>query len=208
MPRAAVVLVLIALAGIVLVFALRPAPSPVAPSPSATASVTSRTPAATSTAPSADVPAACRGLVRGTTFATGSIDERARAAELWMASHRGQQASVVVTEDIVNAAAVRETRDQPVRDLRIAIEPAGFRLSATAVVIGSFPIRALLVPTASGGALRVDLRELDTDGLPGFFRGTVQDSITRAADPTAWGITMRIDGVAMANGCAVIWGTA
>lgn len=208
MPRAAVFLFVIAIAGLLLAFLGRP--TDVAPSPSATAGSSPTRPAATATPdPLTGVPADCRADVHGTAFTTGSIDQRASAAQQWMDAHRGQQASVIVTEDLVNEAAVRESRSQPVRDLRITIEPAGFRLSASAIVlIGSFPIKALLVPSASGGALRIDVRDLDTDGLPGFFRGSVQDSLQRAADPTAWGIKMRVLGVATRNGCAVIWGTA
>jgi len=207
MPRIAVFLFIIAIAGLLLAFLGRP--PDVTPSASAASSPTPR-PTATATAdPLTCVPAACRADVRGTAFTTGSIDQRASAAQQWMDAHRGQQASVIVTEDLVNEAAVRESRSQPVRDLRITIEPAGFRLSASAIVlIGSFPIKALLVPSASGGVLRIEVRDLDTDGLPGFFRGSVEESLQRAADPTAWGIRMRVQGVATRNGCAVIWGTA
>ena len=72
----------------------------------------------------------------------------------------------------------------------------------------SFPIKVLLVPQVSTGTLRFDLRELDTDGLPGFFRGGIEDSIRKAADPAGWGLRMRIDGIATDSGCAVVWGTA
>jgi len=205
-PRAAAILFAIAIAGIVLAFLARPA-DVVTPSPSTTRTGGPSTVRAST--PDANVPAACRGDVRGTVFATGSISQRADAAQQWMNAHSGQQASVVVTEDLVNEAAIRESRSQPVRDLRVTIEPAGFRLSANAIVfIGAFPIKALLVPTASGGALRIDVRELDSDGLPGFLRGNVEESLQRAADPTAWGIKMRVQGVATRTGCAVIWGTA
>lgn len=216
MRRAALLLFILALAVVAVLLATGPADLPAVPSlpPLATASSTPRTtPTATSTAtptptPTSTAPQACRPFVHGAVFADGPLDQRTIAAQTWLASHPGQQASVVVTDDILNAVAVRAAQNEPVRDLRITIEPAGFRLSATAVAIGSFPIRALLVPSASGGRLRIDVRELDTDGLPFFFRGSVQDSLARAADPTKWGIEMRVDGVATASGCAVVWGTA
>src|SRR4051812_23475386 len=226
MSRSAALLLLLAALGLAVLVAPRSLDAPSSGSTETTApsfsarsvapsSARSLAPSAASTlSPSATVgaltavPAACRSAVRGTVFADGSVAQRAGAAQQWMDAHRGQQASVVVTDDIVTDAAVRGAQGQPVRGLRVTIEDAGFRLSATAVFIGTFPIRALLVPTASNGVLRMDVRELDTDGMPGFFRGSVQDAIAGAADPTAWGIRMRVQGVATANGCAVIWGTA
>jgi hypothetical protein len=144
--------------------------------------------------------------VKGTAFADGSMSERASAAQSWMETHPGRQAWVVITDDVLTETAARQSRSQPVRDVRVAIEPAGFRLSATAVMIGSFPIKALLAPQVANGIVRFELRELDTDGLPGFFRGNVEDSIRKAADPAGWGLRMRIDGLATDRGCAVVWG--
>jgi hypothetical protein len=215
MRRAALILLVLALAVVAVLLATGPGDLPAVPSlpPLTTATSTPRTTqTVTSTAtpsptPTSTAPQACRAFVHGTVFADGPLDQRTIAAQTWLAAHPGQQASVVVTDDILNAVAVRAAQDEPVRDLRIAIEPAGFRLSATAVAIGSFPIRALLVPSASAGRLRIDVRELDTDGLPFFFRGSVQDALARAADPAKWGIQMRVDGVATASGCAVVWGT-
>src|SRR3954468_22105520 len=226
MSRSAALLLLLAALGLIVIVAPRSAEVPSSGSTATrppSASARSLAPSAAATLPrlgapapspsvSADalaaVPAACRSAVRGTVFADGSVAQRAGAAQQWMDAHHGQQASVVVTDDIVTDAAVRGAAGQPVRDVRVAIEQSGFRLSATAVFIGTFPIRALLAPSASAGVLRMDVRELDTDGMPGFFRGSVQDAIAGAADPSAWGIRMRVLGVATANGCAVIWGTA
>lgn len=216
MPRSAALVLLGLIVGLVVV--VSPRRSDVASTPVPTARPETSAPVlarpTTTPAPSATtdalaaVPSACRALVRGDAFADGSVSQRAGSAQQWMDSHRGQVASVVVTDDIVTDAAVRGSQGQPVRDLRVTIEPAGFRLSATAVFIGTFPIRALLAPSAVNGALRMDVRDLDTDGMPGFFRGSVQDAIVGAADPSAWGIRMRVQGVATASGCAVVWGTA
>lgn len=207
MPKAGLFLFFTAAIVIVVLFALQPP---------ATRLVVTATPSASAT-PSATAPAArasstaappCASLVRGTFFAEGSIDDRARAAQAYLEAHPGQQAWVVITEAVLNAAAIREAQSQPVRDLRITIEPAGFRMSMTAVAIGSFPIKVLIVPRASNGTVTIELRDLDTDGLPGFFRGTVEDAIRRAADPSSWGLRMRVDGIATDVGCAVVWGRA
>ena len=216
MPRSVALVLLVLVVGLIVVVAPRgsdvastPAPTARTGTPTATVARPTSTPVPSATADAlVAVPPACRALVRGEAFADGSVSQRAGSAQQWMDAHRGQVASVVVTDDIVTDAAVRGSQGQPVRDVRVTIEPAGFRMSATAVFIGTFPIRALLAPSAVNGALRMDVRELDTDGMPGFFRGSVQDAIAGAADPSAWGIRMRVQGVATATGCAVVWGTA
>ncbi len=207
MPKAGLFLFFAAAIVIVVLFALQPPAVRlvVTATPSASATPSATAPAARASASAAPP---CASLVRGTFFADGSIDDRARAAQAYLESHPGQQAWVVITEAVLNAAAIREAQSQPVRDLRITIEPAGFRMSMTAIVIGSFPIKVLIVPRASNGTVTIELRELDTDGLPGFFRGTVEDSIRRAADPSSWGLRMRVDGIATDVGCAVVWGRA
>lgn len=207
MPKAGLFLFFAAAIVIVVLFALQPPAVRlvVTATPSASATPSATAPAARASASAAPP---CASLVRGTFFADGSIDDRARAAQAYLESHPGQQAWVVITEAVLNAAAIREAQSQPVRDLRITIEPAGFRMSMTAIVIGSFPIKVLIVPRAANGTVTIELRELDTDGLPGFFRGTVEDSIRRAADPSSWGLRMRVDGIATDVGCAVVWGRA
>ena len=192
MPKAGLFLFFAAAIVIVVLFALQPPAVRlvVTATPSASATPSATAPAARASASAAPP---CASLVRGTFFADGSIDDRARAAQAYLESHPGQQAWVVITEAVLNAAAIREAQSQPVRDLRITIEPAGFRMSMTAIVIGT---------------VTIELRELDTDGLPGFFRGTVEDSIRRAADPSSWGLRMRVDGIATDVGCAVVWGRA
>lgn len=208
-PRFGLLLFALAAFGVAALFVLRPPDPPrtfefVSPSPSRAASAT---PSASPTLNS-DVPEACRTSVRGPAFATGSLEQRSKDVQTWLESHRGQQASVVFTDQLLTDAASRNSQSMPVRDVRVTIEPAGFRLAATAVAFGSFPIKVLLVPQVSGGVVRLDMREVDTDGLPFFFRGSVEDAIRQASDPQAWGVRMHVDGVATQAGCAVVWGIA
>ena len=213
MPRAGLLLFALAAFGVAALFVLRPPDPPrtfvfVSPSASATVSATaSATPSASPTI-NVDVPDACRDSVRGPAFASGTLEQRSQDVQAWLESHRGQQASVIFTDQLLTDAASQNTRSMPVRDVRVTIEPAGFRLAATAVAFGSFPIKVLLVPQVTSGAVRLDTRELDTDGLPFFFRGSVEDAIRQAADPQAWGVRMHVDGVATQAGCAVVWGIA
>ena len=210
MPRAGLLLFFAAAIVVLVLFALQPSRVVFLATPTPSIAATSSVPATASGARATAAPTApaCAALVHGTFFAEGSLDERARAAQAYLETHPGQQAWVVITEAVLNAAALQQSGSQPVRDLRITIEPAGFRMSATAVAIGSFPIKVLLVPHAVNGAVTIEQRELDTDGLPGFFRGTVEDSIRRASDPASWGLRMRVDGIATDAGCAVVWGRA
>src|SRR5207247_992307 len=131
----------------------------------------------------------------GVAFASGSLDDRIRAANAWSATHRGQTASLVVTNDVLTDTASRQQWSVPVENVGVTIDLAGFHFSATINQFGRYPIRALLVPQASGGTLRLTTQQLDTDGLPGFFRGSVQDALTSATDTTKWGLQARVDGV-------------
>lgn len=208
-PRFGLLLFALAAFGVAALFVFRP-PDPPVPIEFVSASPTRAASATASASPTvnADVPEACRASVRGPAFASGTLERRSQDVQTWLESHRGQQASVVFTDQLLTNAAGRDTQSMPVRDVRVSIEPAGFRLVATAVAFGSFPIKVLLVPQVSGGVVRLDRRELDTDGLPFFFRGSVDDAIRQAADPQAWGVRMHVDGVATQAGCAVVWGTA
>jgi hypothetical protein len=208
-PRFGLLLFALAAFGVAALFVLRPPDPPrtfefVSPSPSGAASAT----ASPSPTVNADVPQACRSSVRGPAFASGPLEQRSLDVQAWLESHRGQQASVIFTDQLLTDAASRNTQSMPVRDVRVTVESAGFRLAATAVAFGSFPIKVLLVPQVAGGVVRLDMRELDTDGLPFFFRGSVEDAIRQASDPQAWGVRMQVDGVATQAGCAVVWGTA
>lgn len=214
-PRLGLLLFALAAFGVAALFVLRPPDPPrtfefVSPSPSRAASATGSASPTASASPTVntDVPEACRTSVRGPAFATGSLEQRSQDVQTWLESHRGQQASVVFTDQLLTDAASRNSQSMPVRDVRVTIEPAGFRLAATAVAFGSFPIKVLLVPQVSGGVVRLDMREVDTDGLPFFFRGNVEDAIRQASDPQAWGVRMHVDGVATQAGCAVVWGIA
>ena len=212
-PRFGLLLFALAAFGVAALFIFRPPDPPVAfefisPSPSPSPSRAASATASASPTVNADVPEACRAAVRGPAFATGSLDQRSQDVQAWLESHRGQQASVIFTDQLLTDAASRNTQSMPVRDVRVTVEPAGFRLAATAVAFGQFPIKVLLVPQVSAGVVRLDTRDLDTDGLPFFFRGSIEDAIRQAADPQAWGVRMRVDGVATQQGCAVVWGTA
>lgn len=210
-PRFGLLLFALAAFAVAALFVLRPPDPPrafefVSPSPSPSRAAVA-TASASATA-NADVPEACRASVRGPAFAGGPLEQRSQDVQAWLESHRGQQASVIFTDQLLTDAASRNTQSMPVRDVRVTIEPAGFRLAATAVAFGSFPIKVLLIPQVTGGVVRLDARDLDTDGLPFFFRGSVEDAIRQAADPAAWGVRMHVDGVATQAGCAVVWGTA
>jgi hypothetical protein len=209
-PRFGLLLFALAAFGVAALFVLRPPDPPrtfefVSPSPSRTAAAATQSAAPTL---NAAVPEACRSSVRGPAFATGSLEQRSQDVQTWLEGHRGQQASVIFTDQLLTDAASRNTQSMPVRDVRVSVEPAGFRLAATAVAFGSFPIKVLLVPQVNGGVVALDMRELDTDGLPFFFRGSVEDAIRQASDPQAWGVRMHVDGVATQTGCAVVWGIA
>ena len=200
--RARLILIVLPLLAIALLFVFRPQDLRVlGPSPSPTAS-------ASATTDLSAVPSECRGDVKGAAFASGSLDDRIRAANAWGTAHRGDTASVVVTNDVMRDAASKQQWSVPVEDIGVTIEPAGFRMSATANIFGRYTIRALLVPRAIDGTLRVTTQELDTDGLPGFFRGSVEDGLASATDASKWGLKARVEGVATRSGCAVVWGTA
>ena len=212
-PRFGLLLFALAAFSVAALFVFRPPDPPVAfefisPSPSPSPTRAASATASASPTVNADVPEACRASVRGPAFASGSLDQRSRDVQAWLESHRGQQASVIFTDQLLTNAASGNTQSMPVRDVRVTVEPAGFRLAATAVAFGQYPIKVLLVPQVGGGVVRLETRDLDTDGLPFFFRGSVENAIRQAADPQAWGVRMRVDGVATQQGCAVVWGTA
>ena len=104
--RARLVLIVLPLLAIALLFVFRPqdlrvlAPSP-SPSPSPTTS-------ASATTDLSAVPSECRGDVKGAVFASGSLDDRIRAANAWGTAHRGDTASVVVTNDVMRDAASKQ----------------------------------------------------------------------------------------------------
>jgi hypothetical protein len=88
-------------------------------------------------------------------------------------------------------------------DTRVEIVDEGFRLSSTVVFFGRYPISALLVPRVDDGDVRFDVRDLDTDGMPGFMRPAVEQSLAASADPATWGLNVRIDDLLTRRGCAV-----
>lgn len=178
-------------------FGVREAPSPTS------------TPTATPTPSPRDltgVPEPCRSSVDGAAFAEGSLVTRVREANAWSAEHPGETGSLVVTDDVMRDAAAREDWSVPVRDIGVTTDDAGFHLSATASVFGRYTIRALLVPQAVDGTLRMRVRELDTVGLPAFMRPTAESAIASATDTSRWGLRLTVDGVTTRRGCAVVWG--
>lgn len=159
-----------------------------------------------------NVPAACAALVRGQSFASGSLDERLAGVRTWAPSNRGQYASLVLTDTVLTEsvrAALSGPDAPPFRDPAVTIRPEAIRVSGTATVAFlRFPIRASLVPEVSGGALRFSVRELETGGLPGAFRPEIERLIAQAADPAAWALPLRVEALALRSGCAVLTGQA
>lgn len=200
MLRSTVLLLLIAAGALsVCSFGAREQPSP----------TPTGTPAATPTPTPRDlagVPEACRSSVHGVAFAEGSLGTRVREANAWSAEHPGETGSLVVTDDVMRDAAAREDWSVPVRDIAVTTDDAGFHLSATASVFGRYTIRALLVPQAVDGTLRISVRDLDTGGLPAFIRPAVESATASATDTSRWGLRLTVDGVTTRQGCAVVWG--
>lgn len=173
------------------------------PSPSPTPSNTPPTPTPRDIA---DVPQPCRSAVRGEAFAEGSLGTRVREANAWSAEHPGETGSLVVTDDVMRDAAAREDWSIPVTDIVVTTDDAGFHLSATASIFGRYTIRALLVPQAVDGTLRISVRELDTGALPAFMRHAVEAAIASATETSRWGLHLTVDGVITHQDCAVVWG--
>jgi hypothetical protein len=204
MARLFVLVFFIAATAVAAQYLLRP--TPVTRTAVASPSFAQSSSAAPSATQIAGVPEACRPYVRGTPFATGSLLDRVGAANSWTDQHPGDAASLILTDAVMQSLADTTRWSVPVEDVRVAIENAGVRLSATAALFGRFTIRALLVPDVSGGRLRIVTRELDTDGLPGFLRPSVEDALASASDVNSWGLRMRVDGAVTQSGCGVVWG--
>ena len=164
--------------------------------------------------PTADrnVPAACAADVRGTSFASGSLDDRLAAARSWAGANSGRTASVVLTDNVLTEsirAQLSGPGAPPFVDPSVTIRPEGIRVSGTATAAFlRFPIRATLVPELSGGRLRFAVRDLDTGGLPAAFRPRVSELLAQAADPAAWRLPLRVESFVLRSGCAVLIGQA
>jgi len=167
----------------------------VSPSPSSTPSATADLLAA--------VPDACRGDVVGAPFASGDVSERVRLMAAWLDQHPGDSASLVLTDDVLTREAAKSKQSVTTEDTRVEIVPEGFRLSSTVVFFGRYPISALLVPTVDDGDVHFEVRDLETDGMPGFMRPAVEQSLAASADPATWGLNVRIDDLLTRRGCAV-----
>jgi len=183
------------------------------PTPGGTASAATVAPRV-SAEPTADrnVPAACAADVRGTSFASGSLDERAQALRAWAAANAGRPASLVLTDAVLTEsvrAQLGASGGTPFTDPAVRIEPDGIRVSGTAsAAFLRFPIRATLVPEVSAGTLRFAVRDLETGSLPGAFRPRVNELLAQAADPAAWRIPLRVESFTLRSGCAVLAGRA
>ena len=151
----------------------------------------------------ADVPDECRGDVVGAPFARGDVSERVQLMAAWLDQHPGGSASLVLTDDVLTREAAKSKQSVTTEDTRVEIVDEGFRLSSTVVFFGRYPISALLVPTIDDGDVRFDVRDLDTDGMPGFMRPAVEQSLAASADPATWGLDVRIDDLLTRRGCAV-----
>jgi len=159
-----------------------------------------------------DVPAACAGDLRGTVFASGSLDDRVAAVRSWAPTHRGEPVTLVITDTVVLAsvrAASTGPNAPPFRDPDVRIRSDGIHLSgAASVAIFRYAITATLVPEVQDGRFRLVVTQLDTAGMPGFLRQQVSDLIAQAADPGAWQLPVRISDVVLRSGCGTIRGSA
>lgn len=159
-----------------------------------------------------DVPATCAGDVRGTVFAAGSLDDRVAAIRSWAPAHRGEPVSLVISDAVVLAsvrAAASGPNAPPFRDPDVRIRPDGIHLSGAATVaIFRYAINATLVPEVQNGRFRLVVTQLETGGMPGFVRQQVSDLISRAADPGAWQLPVRVSDVVLREGCGTVRGSA
>ena len=198
---------------VLVAFLGRPTTTGPTPTPGGTASAATVAPRV-SAEPTADrnVPAACAADVRGTSFASGSLDERLAAARAWAPANSGKAASVVFTDAVLTESVRAQLSGPgapPFVDPSVTIRPEGIRVSGTATAAFlRFPIRATLVPEVSGGTLRFSVRDLDTGGLPSSFRQRVNDLLAQAADPAAWRLPLRVESFTLRSGCAVLAGRA
>lgn len=167
----------------------------VSPSPTSTSSATADA--------LADVPGDCRDAVVGAPFARGDISERVSLMSTWLDQHPGDRASLVLTDDVLTKEAAKSKQSVTTEDTKVEIVEQGFHLSSTVVFFGRFPISALLVPTVDDGDVRFDVRDLDTDGMPGFMRPSVEQSLAASADPASWGLSVRVDDLITRRGCAI-----
>ncbi|HEY8655375.1 MAG TPA: hypothetical protein VIN34_01410 [Candidatus Limnocylindria bacterium] len=159
-----------------------------------------------------DLPAACAGDVRGTAFATGSLEDRVAALRSWAPAHRAEPVSLVITDAVV-LASVRAVSTgpnaPPFRDPDVRIHADGIKVSgAASVAIFRYPINATLVPEVQDGRFRLVVTQLDTGGMPGFLRQQVSDLIAQAADPGAWQLPVRVTDVVLREGCGTVRGVA
>lgn len=167
-----------------------------------------------SPAPTADrsVPPACAADVRGTAFASGSLDDRVAATRAWAGTSGGRTASLVLTDAVLTEsvrARLSGPGAAPFVEPSVAIRPDGIGVSGTATAAFlRFPIRATLVPEVSGGTLRFAVRDLDTGALPAAFRPRVNELLAQAADPAAWRVPLRVEAFVLRSGCAVLVGRA
>lgn len=161
--------------------------------------------------PAPDVPAACVRDVSGTVFVGGTFDARLASLRAWAPTHRGGVASLVITDaDLIQSARdVASRSGAPVRDVGVAIQPDGVRVSGTATAGPlRFPVRATLVPVIDAGRLRVVTRDLDTNGLPGFLRPRIDELLREAADPASWQLPLGVEAAVLRAGCGVVRGRA
>ncbi len=198
---------------VLVAFHARPTTPGATPAPGGTATTATGVPRV-SAQPTADrnLPAACSADVRGTSFASGSLDDRLAAARSWAVPNSGRTASVVLTDTVLTESVRAQLSGPgapPFVDPSVTIRPEGIRVSGTATAAFlRFPIRATLVPELTAGTLRFAVRDLDTGGLPAAFRPRVNELLAQAADPTAWRLPLRVESFVLRSGCAVLIGQA
>lgn len=176
-----------------------------APRPTATASPT---PTA-SPIPTRALPVSCAGAA-GEVFAEGSLADRTAALSVWAPAHRGDRASLAITDQVLEDAVRPDAERAGLQEARTRIESDGIHLSGDAVAGPfRFPVRATIVPgVTADGRVRAEIRDLSTGGMPEFFRPTLEDALRSATEASVAQLVLRVERITLQSGCLVLVGVA